>query len=334
MTGSAARAILALLAVVVLTSSAAIPSRWAEIEVVRFDTPRGVLLPRERAVSSITVRNRGTRPRTVWIGYSVRGPSGGWNDVPSHAATLPAGTAIRVAKTWDVPSIAPTGFRRAVMAAWDRRPEAGGAVRLASADRPDAFRVDRVRDPGDALDTARWVRGDHRLGRGRVRPEHVVAANGRVRLRLPAGRCDGAELRTAERRLHGRFTARLRAASAPGSLTAFFLYQDVEGGNDEIDIELLNDGSRRAILSVWRAGEQTHTATVVLPFDPAAGFHDYTVDHRPGELRLEADGRLLARRTTGLPTRPMRVAVNAWWPAWLPCEPAAERWPEVERVTF
>lgn len=340
MTGRALGVVASLLAALVVTLDGQETERraaggWAAVEVVRFTTPPGVALPGERAVSSLTVRNAGSRPRTVWIGYSVQDPNGRWYDVPSHAVTIPAaGIAPAQAKAWPVPASAVSGFHRVAMAVWDAAPETERAVRLASADRRDAFRVARVRDTGDALDTTRWLRADHPLGRGLVRPEHVGAGGGRIRLHLPVGHCDGAEIRTAHRHGHGRYTARLKTPRAPGSLTAFFLYEDVAGGNDEIDIEILNDGSRRVLLSAWVGGEQTRTATVLLPFDPAAGFHDYTIDHRPGELRLEADGRLLARWTGGLPARPMRVSVNAWWPAWLSCDPAADRAVEVERIAF
>ncbi len=174
-----------------------------------------------------------------------------------------------------------------------------------------------MRDPDDRLDTGGWERGDHPLGRGGVAAANVAVEAGRARLRLPAGTHAGAELRTRERVGYGRYTARLRAADAPGSLTAFFLYQDVEGGDDEIDVEIPGDGSWRVLLTAWLAGRQTRQVEVVLPFDPSAGFHEYTIDHRPGRLAFLADGEFLTEWRGGTPESAMRLMINAWWPVWL-----------------
>jgi hypothetical protein len=63
-------------------------------------------------------------------------------------------------------------------------------------------------------------------------------------LRLPAGTLDGGEILSAKRVRYGTFEARVKAAAATGSVTAFFLYEGARSGNDEIDIELI--GGTRA----------------------------------------------------------------------------------------
>jgi xyloglucan:xyloglucosyl transferase len=133
-------------------------------------------------------------------------------------------------------------------------------------------------------------------------------------------------VRSAERVHYGEYSARMRAPVAPGSLSALFLYQDVRGGNDEIDLEIHNDGSRRALLTTWLGGKAVREARVELPFDPAAAVHEYTIRWSPAEVAFLADGILLGRFTSGIPTRPMRLMANAWWPTWLPCEaPSTDR---------
>jgi beta-glucanase (GH16 family) len=120
----------------------------------------------------------------------------------------------------------------------------------------------------------------------------------------------------------GTFRTRLKAAAAPSSLTGFFLYAPPDYAS-EVDIEILNDGTRRAILSVWLEGASGHSAEVKLPFDPADGVHRYVIEWRAAEVALFADDSRLARWTTRLPAAPMRAKVNVWWPTWLACTPAS-----------
>ncbi|HEX2204316.1 MAG TPA: glycoside hydrolase family 16 protein [Longimicrobium sp.] len=172
---------------------------------------------------------------------------------------------------------------------------------------------------------AAWTRSSHGLGRGCFDPANVAAPEGGVRLVLPAGRCDGAEIASADPYSSGLIRARLRVADAPGSLTAFFLYEGVPGErNDEVDVEIFGDGSRRALFSTWKDGAQTHLAERTLPFDPRLAVHEYAIALRPGEVRFSVDGVEMTRWRDGLPTRAMRVLASAWWPAWLEGAPPEE----------
>jgi hypothetical protein len=172
---------------------------------------------------------------------------------------------------------------------------------------------------GVALDAERWTASSHVLGRGRFDPANAVRSMDGIRLTLPAGRCDGAEVVFPDRLASGLCRAEIRAADAPGSLTALFLYEGVPGeANDEIDIEIPGDDSRRVLLSTWRDGVQTNLAERLLPFDPRAGSHDYAIAWRPGEeVRFVIDGIAMERWTAGIPTRPMQLRASVWRPAWL-----------------
>jgi beta-glucanase (GH16 family) len=190
------------------------------------------------------------------------------------------------------------------------RPVAAGRGEVVSA-------ATRTEDFSD-LDPSRWIAGTHVLGRSRLRPEHVVARDSTVALVLPAGAYEGAEIRSAARYGVGTYEVRMRTARMPGSISAFFLYEGVPGDrNDEIDIEIHNDGSRRMMLTTWVAGRRTNHVTLVLPFDPSDAFHTYGVEHGPRRLRFLVDGVLVHEFTRKLPTKPMHVMANAWWPAWL-----------------
>lgn len=316
---------LLLLLVAMLASCAPLPPAperpGALLEIVAFWPPAGELSPGDTALSTLDVRSLAAEPRTLWIGYSVGDPAGGWHDVPARRVDLePRASSGPLELAWALPAGAqlPAGGYRVIMAAWDGPPGSPGATRLAVVDRADAFRVSSTAPP-ILFGGVSWRAGDHALGRGRVRPGQVAAGDP-MRLRLAPAQCDGAEIRTDARHRAGRFSARIRTPFTPGSLSGFFLYEDVTGGNDEIDIEIYNDGSRRVLLSTWVAGEMTNHAERTLPFDPAGADHAYTIEWGESFVRFLADGAPLEEFTTRLPTKAMRLMTNVWWPTWLGCD--------------
>lgn len=285
-----------------------------------FQPAGGALLPGGAAVSTLRVVNTGTAGARFWVGYSVRGPAGDWHDVPATPIQLgPGERSAPVRRSWRVPRAPRPGPYRVEMAVWSAPPHEPRALRLAGAGRAGAFRVFRRHEAGAALRPPAWTAGEHPLGRGRVRARNTAFGRGGVHLRLPEGSCDGAEIRGAERVGFGSYAARMKAADAPGSITAFFLYEDVPGGNDEIDVEIVHGPRPRLLVGTWVSGRQTNRDSVDLPFDPAAGFHEYGIDFHPGAVAVTLDGRELRRWTENLPRNPMRLMANAWWPVWLPC---------------
>lgn len=166
-----------------------------------------------------------------------------------------------------------------------------------------------------------WTSASHQLGRGRLRADEVSVTGRGFRLGLAPGACDGAEVRTVARHHFGTYAMRMRMPHAPGSLSAFFLYADVRGGNDEIDIEVHNDSTGTALLTTWIAGEKTHELIVPLGFDPTSAFHEYAINWSRESLRFEVDGAPLAVMHDRFPTAPMKVMANVWWPVWTHCVP-------------
>jgi beta-glucanase (GH16 family) len=153
-------------------------------------------------------------------------------------------------------------------------------------------------------------------GQSPVRAGNVTTYGGQLVLTLPADRWDGGEVLSSRRVRYGSYEARLRSSSAPGSITAFFLYEGARSGNDEIDIELIG-GTQRILFTVWLRGRQVHHHEETLPFDPSAGFHDYRIDHARNAVRFSVDGVELASFFSPLPSAQMHVMANAWWPTWL-----------------
>lgn len=180
-------------------------------------------------------------------------------------------------------------------------------------------------DGFDDADSGRWALDTHPLGRGWVRAANTAVGGGVAALTFPVGAVDGGEIRSTEKFGFGSYVARMKTPLVPGTLSAFFLYEGGSDIADELDIEIYNDGSRRIIFTTWVAGQMTNSATHVLPFDPAADFHDYRIEWSRRQVRFLVDGVEMRRWRKGVPQNSMYVMANAWWPTWLtgplPSEP-------------
>ena len=195
-----------------------------------------------------------------------------------------------------------------------------------------AARSTDFRDDFTTLDTRRWVEITRPFGHGAVDAANVDVANGALRIRFPAGRLDGGELRSTALYRYGTFRARMKLANAPSSLTAFFLYKQPDY-MQELDIELYNDSSRRVMFTTYSGGSMTNTVTTLLPFDATAAFRDYAIDWDSRFVRFVVDGVELQRWSSGVTNSAMYLFVNGWFPSWLGGErPATDRFTEVDWV--
>jgi endo-1,3-1,4-beta-glycanase ExoK len=178
-----------------------------------------------------------------------------------------------------------------------------------------------------------WTATAHALGRGVLDPANVAITGGRVTLALPAGRTDGGEVRSVATERGGSYEARIRVANAPSSITGFFLYAPPDFAS-EIDIEILNDPTGTILFTTYAGGRETHHEKRSLGFDPTAAAHDYRIDWERRSAGFAVDGRVLRRWTTGIPTAPMNLYLNAWFPRWLGgIAPPATAFTTVDRVT-
>lgn len=192
-----------------------------------------------------------------------------------------------------------------------------------------------ITDELDPWDPAVWIPEGHPLGRSYLDPANVSQGPGTLVLAIPAGTHDGAEVRSADRLRYRAVEARLRTPYAPGSISAFFFYEGVSSRNDEIDIEIFNDGSRTILFTTWVAGKQTNHATLTLPFDPSAGFHDYRIEWDRRVVRFLVDGVEYVAWSSGVPRDPMYLMSNLWWPTWLSGPPPSTvRTLELDRIIY
>jgi licheninase len=197
------------------------------------------------------------------------------------------------------------------------------AVSVAGAARSGDFRDDFT-----TFDTGQWVKSSRPFGYGAIDPANVAVSNGLLGVKLPAGRLDGGEIRSASLYRFGSYRVSLKVANAPSSLTAFYLYKRPDYAQ-EIDIEIFNDSSRRIMFSTYSSGAQTNNITVQLPFDATAAFHEYDIEYDPGSVRFLVDGVQMQSWSSGVPRSSMYLYLNAWFPSWLAGES-----PTTDRYTY
>ncbi len=292
-------------------------------EITRFEPPSGVLRSGQPATAAVRVRNADDEQRTLWVGYSVRDSEDNWHDAPARPVYLGPGAESEVQEMSTGP-LATAGPYEARVSVWDERPGAEGADRLTNADRADAFVVAKARNPRNrdgfaSLDPGRWSATDKRLGRGLLKAENVAVEDGRLRIKLPAGKLEGGEIESVNSYGYGSYSASIKAARVPSSITGFFLYAPPDF-HAEIDVEIFNDESGRILFTTYAGGEQTNTVEKRLPFDATAAFHEYRIDLYPTKTEFSVDGRALHTFEEGLPRDSMKLMVNAWYPEWLPGE--------------
>ena len=172
-------------------------------------------------------------------------------------------------------------------------------------------------EPFDLFDESVWLRQEHVLGRGPLLAANVTVEEAQLHLALSAAGYQGGEIASRRDFGTGAFAASLRCGAPSGALCAFFMYQRNAGNRaDEIDIEIL--GATRTIwFTTWSSGRRTNHASATLPFDPAADTHAYGIVRTGSSVAFYVDGQEYARFRRKLPSAPLALLVNAWWPTWL-----------------
>jgi endo-1,3-1,4-beta-glycanase ExoK len=128
-----------------------------------------------------------------------------------------------------------------------------------------------------------------------------------------------AELQTRQFFGYGTYEVRMRAAAAPGLVTAFFTYTGPPHGSrphDEIDFEFLGKDRGSVQLNYYVDGVGKHEHYAALGFDGAQEVNDYAFEWLPHALRWFINGRLVhevtARPGEVLPSRPGKIYLSIW----------------------
>lgn len=159
------------------------------------------------------------------------------------------------------------------------------------------------------------------------RSDHVWHNGGVMGINLDNYGCPGGcsgkpyasgEYRTNDTYGYGRYEVRMKAASAPGTVTSFFTYTGPSDGKpwDEIDIEILGKNTWQMQTNYYTNGVGGHEKIINLGFDSAAGYHTYAFEWwNGGTINWFVDGRLVHQENGSrgrLPTNPGRIMVNLW----------------------
>ena len=312
----------------------------AGVEITGFRPAEGTYRRGEKVHSELRVKNSGAETRAVWVGYSVRDAGGAWHDAdctgPVSVAAGSVSKAIRLA--WIVPDEKKFagGHFLVRMAVWSMRPGSTGAERLDFAEKASAFySSNRLAEKKITISGIKFKVTPEKTkpqgNRGKLIRKNVEVSGGRAELTIARGSFDGGELESVSYFSYGTFTASIKTPGAPGgnaasagssfrlkSVTGFFLFDPLS--EDEMTVELFNDGSKRIWFSAFCRGEQTAHSEAVLEFDPAVDFHEYSIDYSPARVDFLVDARIvcsLPGAAERIPTEgKMKIFFNSWFPSW------------------
>lgn len=136
----------------------------------------------------------------------------------------------------------------------------------------------------------------------------------------------GAEYRTKQAFLYGRFEASIKAPGKEGVLTSLFTYFDGTQSDpwssskwNEIDIEILGRYNNDVQFNVITPGIINHVRHQLVKFNPAEKFHVYGFEWTPDYVAWFIDGEEVYRQT-GEHIRtlihPQKFMMNIWNPAY------------------
>lgn len=136
----------------------------------------------------------------------------------------------------------------------------------------------------------------------------------------------GAEYRTKEAFLYGRFEIRMKATPAEGVLSTFFTYFDgttedpwTSAKWNEIDIEIVGRYRNSVQFNTITPNQNNHVSSVFTSFDPAADFHTYAIEWTPTYVSWYIDDVMVRKQTAShvlTLTRAQKLMMNTWNPAY------------------
>ena len=296
-----------------------------KVEIVQHDISTEKLNNSGVIDAEIKVKNH-QQKTDLWIGYSIRDSQGKWYDLePQNLTMEPDSTQVINFEDFVFPKkeISPGDFLF-VTALWDIYPQEE-AYRLTEDRKQKEINFEHSEpeeesNKGDLrIDFIdyNFFKATHRLGRGRLDPDNIIQEDEIIKIISPANSYQGGEIRTEKYFGYGSYRVEMKTDYAPGSFAAFFLYEDVKGDNDEIDIEIYNDGSGQIDFVTFTQGEKTNYKIKELPFDPASDYHEYRIDYFPEKILFYVEDELMAAFNSQLPSAKMKVMINHWWPNWL-----------------
>lgn len=130
----------------------------------------------------------------------------------------------------------------------------------------------------------------------------------------------GAEYRTKQSFLYGRFEARIKANGRSGMLTSFFTYNDSYPSTpwNEIDIEIMGRYTNDVQFNTITSGQTNHVSHRYVPFNTAREFHVYGFEWTPDYVAWFIDSVEVYRQTgehIATLNQPQKLMMNVWPPS-------------------
>ncbi len=131
----------------------------------------------------------------------------------------------------------------------------------------------------------------------------------------------GAEYRTKEAFLYGRFEVRLKSANTEGILSSFFTYAEITSTSEwnEIDIEVLGRYPDDVQFNTITPGQTNHVKSQPVTFNPHTDYHTYAFEWTPAYVAWFIDDVEVARQTGAhifTLTRAQKLMMNVWIPTY------------------
>jgi beta-glucanase (GH16 family) len=179
-------------------------------------------------------------------------------------------------------------------------------------------------DHFDAIDSSRWKKATHTWNSNLVQfvQENVTFQNGTMRLHLKNQKSEkkdytGAEYRTNEKYLYGRFVVRAKFPTGSGIVSSFFTFRDPPDPEwQEIDVEVLGkDTSSVQFTHHWGIPPQStyNAETFKLDFTTDSDFHEYAFEWIPGRITWFVDGEAMYTATdVNVPHLAQEIMMNIW----------------------
>ncbi len=136
----------------------------------------------------------------------------------------------------------------------------------------------------------------------------------------------GAELRTKDSYLYGRFEVRMKPAAGTGFLSSFFTYHDFQSDVsewNEIDFEILGRYNQNIQMTSIGPGQTIRPSHQWVDYNPHLSFHTYTIEWTPDYIAWFVDGREFHRQNEAFVHDfhyPQKIMMNLWnseWDNWV-----------------
>lgn len=130
----------------------------------------------------------------------------------------------------------------------------------------------------------------------------------------------GAEFRTKQTFLYGRFEVKMKSAFREGMLSSFFTYHEFSGGIEnwnEIDIEILGRYPNDIQFNTITSNRTNHVSHYPLQFSPHEDFHIYAFEWTPTYVAWFVDGVEVYRQSDvhiSTLNKPQKLMMNIWNP--------------------